>query len=139
MFMDVEALYDSMAFLYDDIYGCDSDLDFYLSAARRLGGPVLELGCGTGRVIGRISEEVEECWGLDLSKNMLSIARQYWPNVKFIQGNMARFSFDKTFRLIIIPYRSFLHLNAEEKSSCLHCCAVHLQKRGQLIIHGYLP
>ncbi len=139
MFMDVEALYDSMAFLYDELYGCSDDLDFYLSVARQVGGPLLELGCGTGRVIGRISQEGLECWGLDISKNMLSIARRRWPNVKFVQGNMADFSLDRSFRLILIPYRSFLHLTAEEKQRCLHSCALHLQPNGQLIIHGYLP
>src|SRR5204862_6591842 len=60
---------------YDHTYaalrGPTGDAEFYRRLARECGGPVLELGCGTGRVLGPIAQDGLPCVGLDASPAML--------------------------------------------------------------------
>lgn len=51
------------------------DIDFYRELARESGGPVLEIGCGTGRVLSRIAVDGLDCCGIDASKQMLERCR----------------------------------------------------------------
>src|SRR5271169_6670793 len=53
-----------------------ADLDFYLAEATKSGGPVLELGCGTGRVLVPIARPGFRVAGLDLSEMMLRRCRE---------------------------------------------------------------
>ena len=53
-----------------------TDLQFYLDYARRSRGPVLELGCGTGRICIPIAAEGIDIFGLDLSPAKLAIRRK---------------------------------------------------------------
>jgi 2-polyprenyl-3-methyl-5-hydroxy-6-metoxy-1,4-benzoquinol methylase len=65
---------------YDDAYASAPnlvDLPFYLELARRIGGPVLELGCGTGRVLLPIARAGIEIHGLDGSASMLRILQEH--------------------------------------------------------------
>ena len=48
------------------------DIAFYLDRARMTGGPVLELGCGTGRVTILLAKAGYEVWGIDFSETMLA-------------------------------------------------------------------
>jgi ubiquinone/menaquinone biosynthesis C-methylase UbiE len=52
------------------------DIPFYVEYAKKSGGPVLELGCGTGRALIPIAKAGIEIWGLDISKSMLEIAKK---------------------------------------------------------------
>ena len=60
---------------YDAAYAAlpelGDDVDFYRDLAREAGGPVLEIGCGTGRVLERIAADGLPCTGLDASPEML--------------------------------------------------------------------
>ena len=68
--------YDRWADVYDTVYTyLRDDIPFYVDAAKRYGGPVLELGCGTGRVTVPIAEAGVEIVGLDISQAMLDVAR----------------------------------------------------------------
>ena len=68
--------YDGWADVYDSIYAyVREDIPFYVQEAARSGGPVLELGCGTGRVTLPIAESGVDIVGLDNSERMLEIAR----------------------------------------------------------------
>ena len=67
--------YDSWAGVYDSIYSyVREDIPFYVEAAKDAGGPVLELGCGTGRVTIPIAEAGVDVVGLDSSEAMLDAA-----------------------------------------------------------------
>ena len=56
---------------YDLFHSGSGDVPFYLDCARRFGGPILELGSGTGRVMIPLAEAGYEVVGLDLSPAML--------------------------------------------------------------------
>lgn len=122
----------------------NEDIPFYLEYAHRFGSPILELACGTGRVTIPIAEDGLSIYGLDLSPEMLSIfeeKRKSLPdqvsNQIFIQkGEMTHFSFDQSFKLILIPFHSFQALLSDEKAlQCLNCIHKHLHKDGALILN----
>ncbi|MBE3132115.1 MAG: class I SAM-dependent methyltransferase, partial [Acidobacteria bacterium] len=53
-----------------------ADVPFWTRLARRAGGPVLELGCGTGRVLMPVAATGVRLVGVDLSAPMLARARR---------------------------------------------------------------
>lgn len=130
---------------YDCIPGyCDrADQDFYLDQARRAGGTILELGCGTGRVLIPLAGAGYDITGLDLSPHMLSKCRQKLAaqpektqdRVLLAQASMVDFQLNRVFDLVIAPFRSFQHLlSIEEQLACLHCINRHLVMGGTLIL-----
>ena len=117
-----DSLYDSfIADYYDEspiVKGRLQDVAFYRSAARDFGDPILELGCGTGRITMALAEAGKRITGLDLSGRMLERAVkkraglrvEARERVHLVQGDMARFDLGEKFRLVIIPFRPFQHL-----------------------------
>jgi SAM-dependent methyltransferase len=51
-------------------------------------GPVADLGCGPGRVTGRLAALGLDVYGVDLSASMLAVARRENPGLRFEQGSM---------------------------------------------------
>ena len=141
------ALYDSfIADYYDEspiVRGRLQDVAFYRDAARDFGDPILELGCGTGRITMTLAEEGKRITGLDLSERMLERAVQKRAalrveareRVHFVQGDMTRFDLGEKFRLVIIPFRPFQHLlEIQQQLDCLNCVRKHLAPRGRLVL-----
>ena len=66
------------------------DVAFYGELARASGGPVLELGCGTGRTLLPIAQAGIHCVGVDASPAMLAVLRQKSPppNLELVEGRM---------------------------------------------------
>jgi len=141
------ALYDSfIADYYDEsplVKGRAQDVAFYRDAARDYGDPVLELGCGTGRITMAIAEAGKRITGLDHSERMLerairkraALTVESRERVHLVQGNMARFELGEKFRLVIIPFRAFQHLlDVQEQLYCLERARKHLMSRGRLIV-----
>ena len=138
-----------MAQYYDLLYeSFDSDIPFYVEESINSGGPVLELGCGTGRVSIPIAQAGIAVTGLDLSESMLAIARkktaglpeEVGRRLSFRQGNMEDFSLNTEFSLVIIPFRAFLHLlTPESQRGALSTIRNHLKKKGKLIISVFDP
>src|SRR4051794_16993430 len=66
-----------------------ADLDFYREFAYQAGGPILELGCGSGRVLAALEETGLELTGVDSSPSMLAIARAALNSaVKLVECSM---------------------------------------------------
>jgi SAM-dependent methyltransferase len=141
------ALYDSfIADYYDEspiVRGRTQDVAFYREAVREFGDPVLELGCGTGRITLALVEMGMRVTGMDLSERMLERAtkkrsmlhREERERVHLVQGDMAKFDLREKFRLIIIPFRPFQHLlEVKEQIACLECVRKHLMPGGRLIL-----
>ncbi len=61
------------AIFYDSyLMGLPGDVAFYIEQARKAGSPVLELGCGTGRILIPVAEAGIDIVGLDNSPAMLA-------------------------------------------------------------------
>jgi SAM-dependent methyltransferase len=142
--------YQSIAELYDYVlpYREREDVDFYVEAAKESGGEVLEVGCGTGRVLIPTARAGMEITGLDLSPYMLEVCRQKLASepdkvqcrVRLEQGDMRRFELGKTFQLITLPFRPFQHLTmVEDQLACLACLRKHLADDGRLILDIFNP
>jgi len=125
-----------------------TDLQFYLDYARQSRGPVLELGCGTGRVCIPIAAEGIDVVGLDLSPAMLAICRQKLAaqpdstrrRVRLLRADMADFSLRRRFGLIIVPFRAFQHLlETDQQLACLRRVRQHLRPDGRFILDVFDP
>ena len=102
---------------YDALYGVmrdpSGDAAFYRALAEETGGPVLELGCGTGRVLLPIAALGIPCVGVDASPAMLAAlrAKNPPPNLELVEGRMETFDLGaRRFGLVTSPFRAFLHL-----------------------------
>jgi len=138
------AVYERMAQVYDLIYNDEIDTVFYLAEAKNARGPVLEIACGTGRILLRLLQEGIDADGIDSSGAMLSELRKKAKTLGFLphihKADMRRFSLGRRYKLIIVPYRSFLHLkDDDERMMALRSFFDHLQDGGRLILHIYNP
>ncbi|HMD38573.1 MAG TPA: class I SAM-dependent methyltransferase [Candidatus Acidoferrum sp.] len=149
------ALYDGfIADYYDEspiVRGRTGDVNFYLDAVHEHGDPVLELGCGTGRITLALAKAGHRVTGLDISERMLErcnqkrgrLTTESRERMHLVQGDMTRFDLGEKFRLVIIPFRPMQHLlEVAEQMSCLESVRKHLwaegrrtgEKKGQLIL-----
>src|ERR1700682_3844608 len=99
------------AVYYDHVApGVDGDVAFYVAEARSDGSPILELGCGTGRIVIPMAEAGLEVVGLDASHDMLGVARNkhvalpshVQGRVQLVDGDMRYFTTDRRFALVTI-------------------------------------
>lgn len=130
---------------YDFIsgYAGRPDVEFYLDFSRSASGTILELGCGTGRILIPTAAAGYPIVGLDLSEYMLAKCREklqrqhreVQERARIVQGNMTHFDLKETFTLITTPFRSFQHLvSVDDQLACLRCAHRHLAKGGKLIL-----
>lgn len=124
------------------------EIEFYIDRARRSGGAVLEVACGTGRVTWPIARAGIPVVGLDLARGMLARAEgkrdgedaATSARVRFVAGDMTSFELRERFALAIIPFRAFLMLLTPElQRSALRCVHAHLEPGGRLIVDIFDP
>jgi SAM-dependent methyltransferase len=124
------------------------DFEFYLELAERARGPVLELGCGAGRLIVPFARAGFEITGLDRSPAMLEIAAERLSaepddireKVTLVSGDMSSFDLERRFSTAIIAFRSFqLLTTAEDQRRCLEAVREHLVPGGILAINLFDP
>lgn len=119
------------------------DRAFYAELARESGGPVLELGCGTGRILLPIAQQGLSCVGLDLSGSMLEVLRKKRPpaNLTLVQAPMTDYELGAgRFRLIFLAFRVFQHLyTVPEQLAALACARRHLAPGGLLAFDVFAP
>ncbi|ASU77243.1 class I SAM-dependent methyltransferase [Actinopolyspora erythraea] len=63
-------------------------LDGFAELARSTGGPVLDVGCGPGRVTAYLADLGLPASGMDLSPGMIAAARRTYPTLRFTEGSM---------------------------------------------------
>jgi SAM-dependent methyltransferase len=132
-----------LAEIYDAIYGSRDDAHFWHVTAAVADGPVLELGCGTGRVLLPLARAGIEITGLDLSPRMLercSDRLQSEPaavreRVCLVAADMTAFDIGRRFAAIICPFAGFQQLTSvEQQLACLDRCRRHLRPHGRLVL-----
>ena len=119
------------------------DAEFYRELAREGAGPVLELGCGTGRVLLGIAAEGAPCTGLDRSPSMLNAlrAKSAPPTLRLVCAPMQDFDLgSERFTLIYSAFRAFQHLyTVPDQLACLACVRRHLAPGGRLAFDVFNP
>lgn len=149
-------LYDALGPLYDGEYASDlQDVPFYQGLAARSGGPILEVACGSGRVLeGLADADWAPVVGLDASPVLLERARrrlQARPptaallaagGLRLVHGDMRQFEapVEGGYALAIIALNAFLHLlEAADQTACLRAVARHLRPGGLLALDVFNP
>ena len=122
------------------------DMEFYLDSCRSARGKILELGCGTGRILISAAAAGCEIVGLDISEHMLGKCREklhsrpkeVQARTQIVQGSMTDFDLEETFKLVIIPCRPFHHLvPVADQIASLRCVHRHLAEDGRLVLEVF--
>lgn len=136
---------------YDETYAAAedlTDLPFYLDLAQSIRGPVLELACGTGRILLPMARAGIPIDGVDNSPAMLSVLRgklEEEPNhvrerVSIFEGDMRSFRGERKYSLVTIPFRPLQHMyTVEDQLAALRTAAFHLQDGGLLAFDVFYP
>jgi ubiquinone/menaquinone biosynthesis C-methylase UbiE len=136
--------------LYDLVTGSSlqGDVAWYCDQARRSGGPVLELGAGTGRVTLPMAAAGVSVHALDAHDGMLARLRaklaeqasEIQSRVTVVHADMRTFALDERFALIVSPFRAFLHnLTEADQLACLTRVRRHLAPRGRFAFNVFHP
>jgi SAM-dependent methyltransferase len=128
--------------------GRGDDVPFWLSLVQEAEGEVLELACGTGRVLLPLARAGVRITGLDISDPMLAVARrkldqepaEVAARATLVRGDMTRFDLGRQFELIIVPYSAFQALlTRANQRACLERCRGHLAPGGRLAVDVFNP
>lgn len=142
---------DALARLYDlDLEEDPGDIDLYVALANRMGGPILELAVGTGRVAVPLAEAGHEVTGVDLDPAMLRRAtarakaagRSVARRIHLIEADARdlRLPGAGTFRLAFIALNSLLVLgDRRDQARGFEALACHLAPDGVAIVDVWLP
>ena len=146
-----ETAADALARLYDlDLTDDPGDLDLYIALAGRTGGPILELGAGSGRIAVPLAAAGYVVTGVDLDPAMLSRARGLATSVghgagkrlTLVEGDArtVRLPDAGTYRLAAIPLNSiFLFGDRADQAAAVATLGAHLAPGGVAVVDCWLP
>jgi SAM-dependent methyltransferase len=139
--------YDQIARIYDPwSQSVVEDVSFYVEEAVRSGGPVLELGVGTGRIAVPMAAAGVAVTGVDTSQGMLDVAREraelagVSELVDLRHGDMRDPPVDGRFALVAIPFRSLLHMESDaDRRATLRAVRERLAPDGRFVFDVFAP
>lgn len=111
------------------------DIPFWLGLANQSGGQLLELACGTGRVLAAFVRAGYMVYGLDRDAGMLEVLRNTLPrgasrSVFVFQGDMGSFQLHKQFPIILLTCNTLGTLSRRSRQATLDCVCRHLLPGG---------
>jgi SAM-dependent methyltransferase len=139
--------YDAIARLYDPwSSSVVEDVAFYVEEAVSSGGPVVELGVGTGRIAIPTAAAGIAVVGVDASVEMLAVAREQAELggvtglIDFRHGDLRDPPLAGAFPLVTIPFRSLLHMETDrDRRAALAAVRGLLAPGGRLIFDVFTP
>jgi len=137
--------YDRIARLYDPwSVSVVEDVEFYVAEAVRSGGPVLELGVGTGRIAVPIALAGLKVVGVDSSEGMLEVAHEAASRagveLDLRYGDLREPPVDELFPLVLIPFRSLLHMQTDaDRRAALRAVRARLVEGGRFVFDVFTP
>ncbi len=143
----MDALYDAIARIYDPwSRSVTEDVGFYVDEALASGGPVVELGVGTGRIAIPVARAGVRVIGVDQSPGMLAVARETAEEagvsslVDLRVGDFRDPRVEERVPLVTIPFRSLLHMRDEaEKLMALRAVHALLGTDGRFVFDVFAP
>jgi SAM-dependent methyltransferase len=141
-------IYDALAFQTVDASGAAHDVEFFRRLAAETGGPILEIGCGTGRVTMPLAADGHEIVGIDLSAPMLAIAEAHRAalpaetaaRITYQRADLATLDLGREFALVIAPSRVFqFMLTTAAQREALRALRSHLRPDGRLVLDLFDP
>lgn len=141
--------FDDLARFYDlDHAAVRDDVEMYRQFAAQTGSPVLELGCGTGRIALPLARDGHEVAAVDISPAMLAALRaklaqeppEVAARVQVIQADMRRLALGREFALALCPLNTFMHMTTQaDQLAALASAYRHLAPGGRLIVDVASP
>ena len=139
--------FDIFARFYDpDLGDLDADLQMYRQFAARCDAPILELGCGTGRVLIPLARQGYRITGIDASAAMLDRAREkvaveaLHERVTLVEQEMGELELEERFNLAFAALNSFAHLHTtDDQLAALARIRHHLNPGGLLVLDMFNP
>jgi 2-polyprenyl-3-methyl-5-hydroxy-6-metoxy-1,4-benzoquinol methylase len=119
--------YQTIARFYDaENTDKDDDIPLYLRLAEEYGGPIIDIGAGTGRVMIPLAQNGFTVHGIDNEAAMLERAerrRQSSPvlneNMHLHHGDVLTYSLDQQFKLVLVPYNGLMHFPEQAQQIAL--------------------
>lgn len=137
---EIAAQYDASA-EHDPMFSSeviDATVAFLVERAR--GGPVLELGIGTGRIAVPLSQRGVRVHGIDLSEEMVARLRAKTDDIDVTIGDFATTRVDGSFTLAYLVYNTIQNLTTQDAQvACFENVAAHLEPDGCFVIEVGLP
>lgn len=131
---------------YDTVSHPINDEAFYLEIIKSLKVKnVLELGCGTGRILVPLAKLCDKIVGVDYSQEMLNVceeklAKEGITNAQTFEGNITSLNLGETFDLVIAPYRVIQSLETDEEvQGFLETISLHMKSNGRGILNAFRP
>ncbi len=130
---------------YDAIFSdINFDRDFYIDLARQSPGPVLEVACGTGRILIPCMQAGVDIDGLDLHPAMLNAlktkAGALGLHPRVYAGDMRDFTLPRRYALIFVAFNGFVHcLTTADQIRALKVFREHLSPAGLLVFNIFYP
>lgn len=114
--------YSTIVRFYDaENAGKTDDINLYLQLAQQHGGPLMDIGCGTGRVMIPLAQNGYEMHGIDIEQAMLDRAEEcrqasdiLKKNMTLHHGDVLSYELDKKFKLMLVPYNGLMHFHDQE-------------------------
>jgi SAM-dependent methyltransferase len=137
--------YDAIARIYDPwSHSVTEDVPFYLEEARRTGGPIVELGIGTGRIAVPIAADGIRVIGVDSSSAMLEVCTERAALAGAVLdlrlGDLREPPVDEQVPLVICPFRSLLHMHSDDdRRSALRAARRLLAPGGRFVFDVFTP
>lgn len=133
-----------LAEFYDLVYDTlSADADWCRALAARTGGPVLELGCGSGRVAIPLASDGHRVVGVERSAAMLerarARARRAGVELELHEGDVRGLSLGERFPLVLMVLNTFLMLEPGDRRACLARAREHLAEGGRFALHVFQP
>jgi SAM-dependent methyltransferase len=133
-----------VARFYDlDLEGYEDDLVMYAQLADEHPGPILELGCGTGRVACALAEGGHAVTAVDASLAMLEVARatpSEGTPVEWLEADLRSLSLDRRFSFVIAPLGTLQHLESiDDLVAAMERIAAHLEADGLAVLDVEAP
>ena len=126
--------------LYQAQYqGFELDLPFWSKLAAEVGDPILEMGCGTGRIVATLARQGYRMIGLDNDSGMLERARTFLDadlrgQVSWIEDNLTKFTLDEPVRLAIGALNTFAYFNDIDFCTTLQTARLNLTANGVIAL-----
>ena len=114
-----------------------ADLAFWRALAQRTGGPVLDVGAGTGRVALELGREGHDVTAVDLDDELLEALRERAGELQVttLVADARAFWLGTTFPLIIVPMQTVQLLGGNAgRAAFLECATFHLESPGVLAV-----
>lgn len=131
--------------LYDRLFdSLDFDLPYWLEVGRGAGGPVLEMACGTGRLLLPLRRAGVDVDGFDVSPAMIARLKERASSagleVRVEVADMRDFAMGRRYARIFCGFNGFAHCETiDDQLATLRRAFEHLEPGGALVVHMSYP